>query len=48
MAAPGDSYDSTVYTLAYSTVGEDARDGDFLENIPLESLSNYIPEATNP
>ena len=48
VAAPGDSYDSTVYTLAYSTVGEDARGGDFLENIPLESLSNYIPEATNP
>ena len=47
VAAPGDSYDSTVYTLAYSTVGEDARGGDFLENIPLESLSNYIPEATN-
>ena len=47
VAAPGDSYDSTLYTLAYSTVGEDARGGDFLENIPLESLSNYIPEATN-
>ena len=32
-------YDSFVYTLAYSTVGEDVIGGDLFENIPPEELS---------
>lgn len=35
---PGEACDSTLYTLARSTVGEDSAGGDFLENIPAECL----------
>ena len=35
---PGEPYDSTLYTLVYTTVGEDIAGGDFLENIPGQCL----------
>lgn len=39
VAGPGDAYDSALYTLAHSTVGEDTQADDMLENIPPECLS---------
>lgn len=36
----GEEHDASVYTLVHSTVGEDKVGGDFMENIPAESLSN--------
>ena len=41
----GDPYDSTRYTLAFSTVGDDVLGNDMLENIPPETLSNYSVEG---
>ena len=38
VADVGDPYDSTLWTLIYSTVGEDTQGGDFFENIPQECL----------
>lgn len=37
----GEEHDSSVYTLVYTTVGEDVIGGDFMENIPAEDLSTY-------
>ncbi len=36
------------YGLVFSTVGDDVQKNDFLENIPPESLSNYIPPTPAP
>ena len=38
VADAGDPYDSTLWTLLYSAVGEDTQGGDFFENIPQECL----------
>lgn len=40
---PDQPYDSTRYTLVFSTVGEDTQGNDMLENIAPETLSNYHP-----
>ena len=37
----GEEHDASVYTLVYSVVGEDTVGGDFMENIPAESLSSF-------
>lgn len=42
------SYAPSDYGLAFSTVGEDVQKNDFLENIPPESLSNYVPPTPEP
>lgn len=36
-------YDCRLYGLKFSTVGDDAEKNDFLENIPDELLSNFVP-----
>ena len=36
------------YGLVFSTVGEDVRKNDFLENIPAEDLSDYVPPTPEP
>ena len=36
-------YDCRLYGLKFSTVGDDANKDDFLENIPAELLSNFVP-----
>lgn len=36
------------YGLYFSTVGEDVEKNDFLENIPAECLSNYVPPTPSP
>ena len=43
-----DKYSPAEYGLAFSTVGEDVMKNDFLENIPPECLSNYIPPTPAP
>lgn len=42
------SYAPSDYGLAFSTVGEDVQKNDFLEHIPPEALSNYIPPTPEP
>lgn len=41
-------YDCRRYGLYASTVGEDVEKNDFLENIPPELLSNYVPPTPEP
>lgn len=36
-------YAPSDYGLVFSTVGEDVKKNDFLENIPAEALSDYVP-----
>ncbi|MBR6040850.1 MAG: PIG-L family deacetylase [Clostridia bacterium] len=36
------------YGLVFSTVGEDVQKNDFLENIPAEDLSDYVPPTPEP
>lgn len=42
------AYAPNDYGLVFSTVGEDVAKNDFLENIPAESLSNYVPPTPSP
>ena len=41
-------YHPSDYGLYFSTVGEDVEKNDFLENIPPECLSNYVPPTPSP
>lgn len=41
-------YHPSEYGLYSSTVGEDVEKNDFLENIPPECLSNYVPPTPSP
>ena len=41
-------YHPSEYGLYFSTVGEDVNRNDFLENIPPECLSNYMPPESSP
>ena len=41
-------YSSAEFGLAYSQVGQDETGGDFFENIPLESLTNYVAPTPSP
>lgn len=41
VADRGTEYDSFVYTLAHSTVGEDTVGGDLFENVPPEELTTF-------
>lgn len=43
-----DKYQPSQYGLAFSTVGDDVNHDDFLENIPPEDLSNYVPPTPSP
>ena len=44
----GLSRDRFFHGLYFSTVGEDVEKNDFLENIPPECLSNYVPPTPSP
>ena len=41
VADRGTQYDSFVFTLTYSSVGEDRSGGDLFENVPAECISTY-------
>lgn len=43
VADRGTEYDSFVYTLTYSAVGEDTAGGDLFENIPRDALTFFNP-----
>lgn len=41
-------YDPGLYGLAFSTVGEDVNCDDFMENIPAENRTDYVPPTPSP
>ena len=48
LAVKNGKYCQTEYGLVFSTVGEDVQKDDFLENIPADCLSDYVPPTPSP